>query len=226
MAQTTSELWKQLWRTKGTEREYRFYVNNTLYGPEAEVEHSVEQTLFDKLSIGNAISATLTLKVVAGEVPRSATIRRSIRLRNGDTVSEWIPKGTFYTNRRSRDGDVWTVTACDAMCKAEQTYLPAVVTGDWPRSMKSVAEEIAERMGVELDSRTVLNEAYMLQFPTDDRTMRQVLGEIAAAHGGNWIITDRETLYLLPLLSMPEETNYLVSEYGDTITFGGVRILV
>lgn len=225
MAQTTSDLWKQLWRTKGTTKEYQFYINDTLYGTESEVEHSVEQTLFDELSIGNAISATLTLKVVAGEVPRSATIKRSIRLRNGDTVSEWLPKGTFYTNRRSRDGDVWEITAYDGMCKAEQTYLPDVVTGDWPYSMKSAAEDIAERMGVSIDSRTELNAAYMLEYPTD-RTMRQVLGEIAAAHGGNWVMTDNNELYLLPLLSMPEETHYLVTEHGDAITFGGVRILV
>ncbi len=225
MAQTTSELWKQLWRMKGTVKEYRFYINDTLYGPESEVEHSVEKTLFDEFGIGNAVSATLTLEVLTDDVPKSATIRREIRLRNGDTVSEWLPKGTFYTNRRVKDGKIWTVTAYDSMCKAEQTYLPDVVTGDWPYPMKSAAEDIAERMGVSIDSRTVLDASYMLQYPTD-RTMRQVLGEIAAAHGGNWIITDNNELYLLPLLSMPEETNYLVNEHGDTITFGGVRILV
>lgn len=163
MAQTTSALWKQLWRTKGTVREYRFYINDTLYGPEAEVEHSVEKTLFDEFGIGNAVSATLTLKVLAGDVPKSATIRREVRLKNGDTVSEWIPKGTFFTNRRTKDGSTWTVTAYDAMCKAEQTYLPDVVTGDWPYPMKSAAEDIAERMGVTIDSRTVINADYKLE---------------------------------------------------------------
>lgn len=225
MAQTTSALWKQLWRTKGTVKEYRFYINDTLYGPESEVEHSVERTLFDKFGIGNAVSATSTLKVLTDDVPKSATIKRDVRLRNGETTSEWLPKGTFYTNRRVKNGRTWTVTAYDAMCKAEQTYLPDVVTGDWPYPMKSAAEDIAQRMGVAIDPRTELNPAYMLKYPTD-RTMRQVLGEIAAAHGGNWVITDRNELLLLPLLSIPEETSYLVNEYGDAITFGGVRILV
>ena len=33
-------------------------------------------------------------------------------------------------------------------------------------------------------------------------------------------------LLIKPSLSAPPETNYLVTEYGDPITFGGVRILV
>jgi hypothetical protein len=53
---------------------------------------------------------------------------------------------------------------------------------------------------------------------------------IAAAHGGNWVITDEGKLRLIPLGSAPAETNNLVTEHGDTITFGegkeGVSILV
>lgn len=225
MAQTTSALWKELLRTKGTVKEYSFQIDDAVYGPESEVNHSVEHDLFDDFGIGNAINAVLTIEILTDNIPKAATIKRSIRLRNGETVSEWLPKGTFFATRRIEDSGKWTVTAYDSMCKAEQKYLPDTVTGDWPYPMKSAAEEIAERMGVSIDTRTVLDENYMLQYP-NDRTMRQVLEEIAAAHGGNWIITDNNELYLLPLLSAPEETNYLVNEYGDAITFGGVRILV
>lgn len=225
MAQATSDLWKELLRTKGTVKEYSFQVDDVLYGPESEVKHSVERNLFDDFGIGNAINSVLTLDLLADNVPKAATIKRLVRLKNGDTVSEWLPKGTFFATRRVEDGGKWTVTAYDAMCKAEQIYLPEVVEGDWPYPMKSAVEEIAERMGVLIDPRTEINETYMLQYPTD-RTMRQVLGEIAAAHGGNWIITDNGELYLLPLLSAPAETNYMVNEHGDVITIGGVSILV
>lgn len=225
MAQTTSDLWKELFRMRGTVREYAFDIDGTWYGPESEVTHSSERELFDDFGIGRATSATLTLNVITDNVPKSATIKRFARLKNGETVSEWLPKGIFFTNRRAVDGDYWTIEAFDAMGKADTTYLPEVVEGDWPYPMKSVVEEIAQRMGVTIDARTVLDETYMLQYPTDS-TMRQVLCEIAAAHGGNWIITDIGELYLVPLMSAPEETNYLVNEYGDAITFGGVRILV
>ena len=72
----------------------------------------------------------------------------------------------------------------------------------------------------------VLNANYTIDYPANDYTVRNELCFIAAAHGGNWIITDENKLYLVPLLSAPAETNYLVEEYGDAITFGGDRILV
>ena len=60
----------------------------------------------------------------------------------------------------------------------------------------------------------------------DYYSIRQELQWIAAAHGGNWIITGEGKLLLVPLLSMPEETSRLVTEYGDAITLGGVKIRV
>lgn len=39
-------------------------------------------------------------------------------------------------------------------------------------------------------------------------------------------MTDKGQLRLLPLNGLPEETNLLVTEYGDIITFGGVGIIV
>lgn len=225
MAQTTSQCWKDLFRKSGTTREYSFEINGVFYGPEAEISHSVERNLFDDFGIGNAINSVLKLKILANSIPRGATIKRQIRLANGDEHSEWIPKGTFFASRRAKDGDVWEITAYDAMCKAEQIYIPEVDIGVWPRSMSVVVAEIAERMGVSVDPRTGINNSYALQYPAE-YTMRQVLGEIAAAHGGNWVMTDDNKLLLLSLLSAPEETNNLVNNYGDAITFGGVRIIV
>ena len=39
-------------------------------------------------------------------------------------------------------------------------------------------------------------------------------------------MTDADKLLLVPLFSAPSETNNLVTESGDAITFGGVSILV
>ena len=92
--------------------------------------------------------------------------------------------------------------------------------------MPTAVNLFCQMMGVKLDKRTVLNSAYIIDYPANDYTIRNELCFIAAAHGGNWIITDEGNLLLVPLLSMPAETNYLITEYGDAITFGGVRILV
>lgn len=225
MAQTTSELWKTLWRTRNTVKEYKFEINDVEYGPEEEVEHTYSNGIFEEFGFGNAYTASLTLSLFTDEVPRAATIKRYIRLRNGAQVSEWLPKGTFFTNTRSDDDGYWTIEAYDSMRKAEVVWTPDQSL-EFPLSMPAAAAEFARILGVELDARTVLNANYTIDYPANDYTIRNELCFIAAAHGGNWIITDENKLYLVPLLSAPAETNYLVEEYGGAITFGGVRILV
>lgn len=225
MGQTTSALWHDLLHKPGTEREFKFVINDVEYGKDAEVSHSVESQLFEEFGIGNACCATLKLAVIADNIPRAATIKRYLRLVNGTQATAWIPKGVFFTNKRSRDDDYWEVEAYDAMRKADVVWEPSNSL-TFPMSMPTAVNLFCQMMGVTLDKRTVLNSAYTIDYPANDYTVRNELCFIAAAHGGNWIITDAGELLLVPLLSMPDETNYLITEYGDAITFGGVRILV
>lgn len=228
MAQATSELWKTLWRTPGTEREYGFDINGVWYGPEQEVSHSVNSGLYEKFGFGNATIASLTLSLFADNIPRGATIKRFVRLRNGGQASEWLPKGIFFINRRSEDDGRWTVEAFDSMRKADVVWVPREDL-EFPEEglpMTDAVIEFARIMDVKIDPRTKLNAAYTIDYPANDYTIRDELRFIAAAHAGNWVITDVGKLLLVPLMSEPEETNYLVTEHGDAITFGGVRILV
>mgnify|MGYP007130318997 FL=1 len=225
MGQTTSALWHDLLHKPGTEREYKFIINDVEYGKDAEVSHSVESQLFEEFGIGNACCATLKLAVIADNIPRAATIKRYLRLVNGTQATAWIPKGVFFTNKRSRDGDYWEVEAYDAMRKADVVWEPSNSLA-FPMSMLTAVNLFCQMMGVTLDKRTALNSAYTIDYPANDYTVRNELCFIAAAHGGNWVITDAGKLLLIPLLSMPTETNYLITETGSAITFGGVRILV
>ena len=93
-------------------------------------------------------------------------------------------------------------------------------------TMAAAAQEIADLMGVTIDPRTVLSTAYTVDYPANDYTLRDVLRYIAAAHAGNWIMTDVGQLRLVTFGEIPAETYYLVTEYGSAITFGGDRILV
>ena len=225
MAQKTSQLWQALWRTQNTRQEFGFHINSVWYGPESEIDHSVDSGLYEEYSIGNATTAKLTLKIYTDLVPRAATIKRYVRLRNGAQASEWIPKGVFFTNRRSEEDGCWTIEAFDSMRKSEQIWVPDQML-EFPMTMPAAVDEIARIMQVEIDPRTQLNPAYSIDYPANDYTLRDELRYIAAAHGGNWIVTDEGKLLLVPLLSIPPETWYLVTEYGDPITFGGDRILV
>lgn len=224
MGQTTSELWKSLVHDRDAIKEYQFDINGTVYGPDKEVEHSVDSGLFEDFGFGNACIAQLTLSLYADDIPRGAAIKRSVRLVKGDQTTEWIPKGTFFINRRAEDDGYWTVEAYDSMRKAENVWEPDQSL-TFPLSMPNAVKEFARIMDVAVDSRTALNSAYTIDYPANDYTIRDELRYIAAAHGGNFIITDENKLLLVSLFSAPEETNYLVTEDGDAITFGGVRIL-
>lgn len=233
MAQTTSALWKALWRTPGTTREYQFDIAGKIYGTDTETSHSVDSGLYEQFGIGNATMAKLTLSLFADNIPRAATIKRYIRLRNKEQVSEWLPKGVFFISHRSEEDGHWTIEAFDAMRKAEQPW-ETDQSLNFPLPMSQAVAEFVRIMQVELDPRTTINPTYTIDYPASDPdsetgdyySIRQELQWIAAAHAGNWIVTGEGKLLLVPLLSIPPETNYLVTEYGDAITLGGVKLLV
>lgn len=225
MAQETSELWKSLWRQKNAQKEYKFNIDGIEYDSSSEISHNVTNELYGEFGTGNATTAKLTLSIVAENIPRAATIKRFVRLVNGESVSEWLHAGVFFTNRREEEDGIWNVEAYDIMRKTETVWHPRqdIV---FPMSMKEAVDEFAKLIGFELDERTVINRAYTIDYPANDYTIRQEMQFIAAAHCGNWIVTGEGKLLLVPLRSAPPETHYLVTEHGDNITFGGVRILV
>lgn len=225
MAQATSEFWKSLWERENVHKEYQFDIDGMIYGEDEEIGHSVEHELYEDFSFGNATIAKLTLSLFADNIPKGATIKRNVRLTEGGEVSEWLPAGVFFANRRMADDDMWTVEAFDAMRKADVVREPDQAL-EFPLSAPDAVAEFARIMGVEIDPRTVLNPAYTIDYPANDYTIRNELQSIAAMHGGNWIMTGAGLLRLVPLLSAPKESNYLITSRGSAITFGGVRILV
>lgn len=182
---------------------------------------------FDSLSIGQAASAELSLSFVPlGPVPKSAKIQLSARLTDGSVSTAWVPQGTYYIDHRDRDMelDVLSVTAFDRMIFAEEQYFSSgTITGTWPRSAPSVVSDICTRLGISLDSRSQIDSALMVTAPVN-LTMRDVLRNIAAAHGGNFIVTAENKLRLLPLEDLPnltllgdENGNFVGDEFGNRI---------
>ena len=221
--QNVSALWATLWKMPDTEIEYRFTINGTVYGKESEVSHSIERELYRDFGIGNATGATLNLELFADDIPRGATIVRECRLVNGSQASEWIPKGTFYTNSRSESDGCWRIEAIDAMKKADTVWKP-LGSDVFPMPMQTAVAYACQIMGVTLDERSVIS-GYSVDYPANDQTWRQTLQYIAAASLGNFIITERNQLRLVPLISAAPAA-LLVNENGDAITFGEVGILV
>lgn len=231
--QNTSTLYKTLLADGRHKKEIKLTIAGVDYGMEDIETVSTSGGLFTGLSIGGTASRQIDMSIYPkGPIPRRAQIQVFTRLVLETQVSEWIPKGVFFFSTRQTDHKtgLMTVTGYDAMLKTEETWLNSDYdTASWPMPAQEAVEDIASRIGVEVDSRTVLSTAFPVQYPVDDdgdMTMREVLGRIAVANAGNWIITDVGKLLLVGLTSAPPETYYLVTEGGDAITFAGIRILV
>lgn len=242
----TSDLYKTILQTPGHEKEHRAFIAGVEQKilKKAETKYSnlnmpplVKGSLFvgSKPSVGGCVSRQIDIMIKPkGTIPRMAEIKLETRLVLKDFVtgeitstSEWLPKGTFYIDTRQTDkvSGALIIHGYDAMLKAEQPFLTDTTEDDWPKPMDEVVEEIAKRMGITVDSRTVVSHTLQAGYPLE-YTMREVLGFIASAHAGNWIITDAGELRLVGLADIPPETFYLVTEDGDAILFGDTRILI
>lgn len=207
------------------EYEYQVDIDGTVYAMSDLTSGELEQPLLDSFSVGNACSAEFVVSYYYYPEPkRMAKVIPYARAKNSN--DKWTQLGVFFVDVREEKSGLKTLTCYDSMMKADQRFLKEGDVGEWPRSQSVVAQQIAEAIGVEIDSRTYIESDYVVEYPNED-TMRTVLQNIAAANGGNWIITAQNKLLLIPLFtSMPAETSFLVTESGDAILFGDTRILV
>lgn len=240
--QETSQLYKELFETKH-ETEIRLLVGNketpleemnTVYGEDTLVSVFSSIKLFPEstLTVGSCVAGDISVKMLYPnkEIPKQGKIVPQVRLTDGVRHSEWISKGVFFIDERmisGEDGGIKTLDLIgfDAMLKAEQDYPSSNL--NWPATDIKVVKEIAKFIGVEVDPQTVsiINKGYKIQLPTE-YSCREVLGYIAAMYAGNFVMSDTGKLRLVLLYDLPAETNYLITNSGQAITFGGVRILV
>lgn len=199
--QTVSTLWGELYASPLHGCEWYADIAGTHVSEEVLKDVRISTALFagSTPAVGACVAATAELTLYhPTAIPRMAEIRLYCRLTEGERASEWLSMGVYFIDTRSvSDSDTLELKCYDAMLKAEQVYLRAGDTGDWPRTMGAVVREICARLGVELDSRTRLRD-YAVEY-TDDYTMREVLGYIAAAHGGCFIMTPAGKLRLVTL---------------------------
>ena len=198
--QQTSAIWKQLWAA-GAALETRAVIAGTVYN-DISAPVIVRAAMQDRLGIGNVAAASLTLTVRgAATIPRSAAVVIETRLNDGETASEWLPQGTFYIARRARDPVTGAVAleCYDALLKANAVWEPSA--GSWPRAMSAVLTELLALLGLMLDSRTSIPSGipFVIAEPAAGATIRDALGIIAQAGGGNWIVTPENRLRLVPL---------------------------
>ncbi len=221
-----SSLWKSIFNQPWHSTEVKAVIDGTTYGP--DLLYSVKQTqeVFQGRApgVGACCASTLEISIVpTARVPRMAEIHLYVRLTAENETSEWIEAGTYYvdTRAKSEDGQSLRLTAYDSMLKCDQPYLENTSFEEWPQSEDDVVEDIADAIGVDVDSRTELA-GYDVPYP-NDYTMREVLGYIGAANGGNWIITPENKLLLVKLKG---ENSLLGANRNAAIQFGDSVILL
>lgn len=221
--QSRSATWQNITAGGDFSLEAVAVINGTQY--EVETAPVINRGMSPKmLSIGNCVAACLRLELRTNDtIARAAEVQMIQRVVSdplgSPEYSEWLSAGTFYVSERDRDyasGKI-TLTCYDAMLKTREKYFPGgIVAGTdiWPKPMSTVVDIIADRIGVDIDSRTVINtgDDYMVYLPSYQSTMMDVLGQIAIVHGGNWIITAENKLRLIPLQGAPEDGEEGVTE--------------
>ncbi len=192
--------------------EYRFLINGIEYR-EKDVQGTpnIEKPLMQEPCIGRCCTGSLSLTIRQHPnetIPKGAPVHAFCRLkaRGADTVTGWVDQGHYWISKRSKSGELVSLTCRDNMMLAGQTYLDKTKFTQWPVSMAAVLNEIAALMGVRIDSRTEIKtgSAFRVDYPNDDVLMSEILSWIAAAHGGNFIMTESGKLRLVP--------------YPDTVT--------
>lgn len=236
--QNTSDLYRQILAADNHWYETKCKINNVDYGESSLFSVSTQSSMFSgNPEVGGAISAEIDVSLLAPsvDIPVMAKVEPFVRicadLTAGTTSrSEWIPHGVFYIDTRETSGNgsslhVLKIHGYDAMLFAEQ-YFPDT-DEELPTLDTDVVDAIAEAMGVEVDARTytLMTNGYTIPSVVG-YTMRDTLGYIAAMYVGSFIMTEEGKLRLVSILELPEETNYLIDNAGDAITFGGDRILV
>lgn len=238
--QTTSALYKQIVSGRHWFNTKITIAGNTLLETQIkEIETERPGINAEIPSVGGALSATLQMTVInpSFTIPVRAEIVVYYRACNETQTSEWLKYGTFYIDTRETSANynavqTITITAFDSMIKTEADYPDT--DHDWPYLDRLVVAEIAQAIGVAVDSRTYdnLDVGYMVNPPTG-YVMREVLEHIAAANCGNFVITAENKLLFVPLIGLDPEQNlvgrYLKDETStDALTFGdeGWYILV
>ena len=181
-------------------------------------------------SVGNALSASMMVEMEALDwipdpMEKIVVYVRAIGLVGStEETSEWIPQGTYFIDTREITGyGTWQITAYDAMLKTEKMYPDT--NHVWPYKDIDVLKEIAQDIEVTLDQRTIdiVTAGLMIELPSD-YTEREVLCMIASAYAGNFVISDSNTLLLVPLYGTDDDNlsgNYLSDDDGTTALMFG-----
>ena len=198
--------WDSLWSAPH-KFEWQFIIDGVTYSSESiQGTPIINRPMMESPSVGQCCTGDLSVtirKKADHAIPKAASVVAQFRLvsRSDSSVkSDWATAGHYWIANRSGSGNLLSLVCRDALIFAGRTYLDRTQYTEWPIAMKDAAEEIVSLMGIEMDSRTVIKTGpgYFVSYPNEDGLMSDVLSGIAAANGGNFIVTPENKLRLVP----------------------------
>lgn len=236
--------------TSDHKTEFKAVINGITYTYSSIKSAQITKTMMERLTIGQAASAMLDMVFrPQGEIPVAAEIKCYVRLTNYEpttvvtdelsnviktddgyvlssaysVVTDWIPFGTFYIDTRETAANgLMTITAYDRMLATEQEFPSSAGS----MTMSTAVAYIADAIGVEVDDRNQIA-PYSIDSPVGLYTMREVLCGVAAASGGNFVITENGKLRLIRLSSPSSVGETRVAScdvLSATVTIGQVTL--
>lgn len=210
---------------------------NNGYGEDVLMRLAITNAMFSGTpSLGKAVSGEIDVEMIEpiGNIPRMAAIRAYCRIFNDSLKSDWVEQGTFYVDTREvvqnfHGENILKLHGFDAMLMTEQAYVWNLSA---PATDIDVVRDIAAQLQFNVDQRTIdiMTAGYTIDSEqVGQYTMREVLGYLAGAYAGSFIMSPQNELRLVQLITPPSETNYLATVEGGifyAILFGNDRILV
>ncbi len=207
--------------------DYRLDIAGVEYGADRiELESlKITRELFPSFGIGNASAASMEVRILpTGEpIPRSA----KIKVYSGDSAL-----GTFYIDtRRVEDG--WMSLSCyDGMLKYDRAF-----PGTGVFSLKQAIDLASSTVELTMEPATyVMASECGAMLRIDGHTVREVFSQIAVCLGGNFIVSERGSLRLVPLTgngtaegeaTSPPASGIVHDRFvsdGDDIVISGIRL--
>jgi hypothetical protein len=205
-----SQLYDQYLKERARQWAVKLDIAGTEYGMDSLIDFSIENNLTsaDDFEIGTAIPSKLVLRLkTTDEIPPNARIVPYIALNlpeeyegnagvawqdNEDTwatadylwngaITEWLPLGEFFVDKRERINDVWEFVCYDRLVFADVAYVSQL---SYPATMQAVWDEICTHLGFTYDSSVVIG-SYTLPVAPTGYSCRQVMAYIAGANGAS-----------------------------------------
>ena len=205
---TTSDTYKAIRNTAGYHYNVKVVCNDTevTYGMDKLKSVHIKPLLFAENgpSIGNACSAEcdLVFMETSSNWPRMAEFEVKVQIANeaNTQTSEWLSMGTYITDERAKtvNGDL-QIIGFDRMLETEQSWTDKITPpANWPITAKAWCDLVEAANLVEFDSRNIIDNTVSFVGLDTASTIRDKLKDIAAAHGGNFVMAADGKLRLVP----------------------------